>query len=80
MIRSYVAQRGKCPYSEFFWSTFSRIRLNTERYSVSLRIQSERGKNTYQENSEYEPFQAVVTSFKKLVNVNESVFWKNFDQ
>ena len=27
----------KCPYSELFWSTFSRIRLNMERYSVSLR-------------------------------------------
>ena len=29
----------KCPYSEFFWSIFSRIqtfRLNEERYSVSL--------------------------------------------
>ena len=28
----------KCPYSELFWSTFSG--LNTERYSVSLRIHS----------------------------------------
>ena len=30
--------RKKCPYSELFWSAFSRI------YSVSLRIQSECGK------------------------------------
>ena len=45
------ALRKKCPYLELFWSAFSRIRteygetlafgLNTERYSVSLRIQSE---------------------------------------
>ena len=30
----------KCPYFEFFWSVFSRIRLNTERYGVPLLIQS----------------------------------------
>ena len=30
----------KCPYSEFFRSLFSRIRTDTDRYSVSLRIQS----------------------------------------
>ena len=33
--------REKCPYSELFWSAFSRIRTE---YSVSLRIQSECGK------------------------------------
>ena len=33
--------RKKCPYSELFWSVFSRTR--TEEYSVSLRIQSESG-------------------------------------
>ena len=31
--------RKKCPYSELFWSVFSRTW--TEEYSVSLRIQSE---------------------------------------
>ena len=30
----------KCPYSELFWSTFSVFGLNTERYGVSLHIQS----------------------------------------
>ena len=33
--------RKKCPYLELFWSVFSAFGLNTERYSVSLRIQSE---------------------------------------
>ena len=38
--------RKKCPYSELFWSAFSRIwnEYGTERYEVSLRIQSERRK------------------------------------
>ena len=33
-----------CPYSELFWSDFPAFGLNTERYGVSLRIQSEWGK------------------------------------
>ena len=32
--------RKKCPYSELFWSAFSRIRTKYERYSLSLCIQS----------------------------------------
>ena len=28
--------RKKCPYLEFFWSVFSRIRTDTERYSVLI--------------------------------------------
>ena len=36
--------REKCPYSELFWSAFPACGLNTERYFVSLRIQSECGK------------------------------------
>ena len=31
----------KCPYLDFFWSVFPPFGLNTERYSTSLRIQSE---------------------------------------
>ena len=31
----------KCPYSEFFWSLFSRIRTEYDKYGVSLRIHSE---------------------------------------
>ena len=33
--------RKKCPFSELFWSVFSRIQTYTERYSVFLRVQSE---------------------------------------
>ena len=45
--------REKCPYSEFFWSVFSRIRTEYEKirsifpYSVRMR------ENTDQENFEY---------------------------
>ena len=31
----------KCPYSELFWFAFSAFGVNTERYRVPLRIQSE---------------------------------------
>ena len=42
---SSKALRKKCPYSELFWSAhFSAFGLNTERYGVSLHIQSECGK------------------------------------
>ena len=48
--------RKKCSYSEFFWSAFfshfPAFGLNTERYGVSFRIQSECGKNADQINSE----------------------------
>ena len=37
----HFSLRKKCPYSELFWSAFSRIRTE---YEVSLRIQSECGK------------------------------------
>ena len=36
--------REKCPYSEYFWSVFSRFGLNTEKYSGSLRIHFKYGK------------------------------------
>ena len=40
-----IPRRKKSPYSELFWSAFSPVfpafGLNTERYTVSLRIQSE---------------------------------------
>ena len=36
--------RKACPYSELFWSVFSCIWIDTEIYSLSLRIQSECGK------------------------------------
>ena len=39
-----VSLRENCPYSEFPCPYFPAFGLNTERYSVSLRIQSECGK------------------------------------
>ena len=46
----------KCPYSELFWSTFSRIWTEYGEYSISLRIQSKMRENADQNNSEYEHF------------------------
>ena len=56
--------RKKCPYLELFWSSFflhfPAFGLNTVRYSLSLRIQSElredAGKMHNQNNSEYGHF------------------------
>ena len=50
--RKNITRREKCPYSEFFWSVFSRIRieygeiLRISPYSVWMR------ENTDQKNSE----------------------------
>ena len=41
---SILPAHKKCPYSKLFWSVFSTFGLNAQRYSVSLRIQSECGK------------------------------------
>ena len=59
-IRKRFALREKCPYSEIFWSVFSRIRteygeiLRTSPYLVQMR------ENTDQKNSEYGHFSCVV--------------------
>ena len=37
----HLTLREKCRYSEFFWSIFFRIWTDAQRYSESLRIQSE---------------------------------------
>ena len=39
-LQKDYALRKKCPYSELFWSAFSLIWTDMERYGVSLRIQS----------------------------------------
>ena len=66
-----MALREKCPYSKFFWFIFSRIRteygLNLERYSVSLRIQSECGKiRTGKTPDKYTFYTEWVKSNKKM--------------
>ena len=56
MLLNNRALRKKCPYSELFWSTFSRIRteygeiLRISPYSVRMQ------ENADQNNSEYEHF------------------------
>ena len=50
LSRKYVLHE-KCPYSEFFWTVFSRSRTE---YGVSLRIQSYCGKIQPKKNSQYE--------------------------
>ena len=49
----------KSPYSEFFWSIFSAFGLNTKRYSVSLRIQSECRKIRTRKNPNKDTFDVV---------------------
>ena len=69
--------RKKCPYSELFCSTvfphFLAFGLNTERYGVSLRIQSKCGKNADQNNSEYRVF---LRSDKNNI-MNHHALWRN---
>ena len=52
--------REKCPYSELFWSAFPEFGLNTERYFVSLRIQSECGKMQIRITPNADTFYAVL--------------------
>ena len=64
-----ITLHKKCPYSELFWSAFfahfSAFGRNTEKYSVSLRIQFECGKNVDPNNSEYGHFLRSVIYKKK---------------
>ena len=48
-----------CPYSEIFWYAFSPFGLNTEIYSVSLRIQSKYGKIRTRKTPNTDTFYAV---------------------
>ena len=43
IITTYKSLRERCPYSQLFWSHFPAFKLNTDRYTVSLRIQSKYG-------------------------------------
>ena len=49
----------KCPYSEFFWSVFSRIQTEYREMRVSLRIQSEYGKIRTRKTQNMDNFYAV---------------------
>ena len=60
----------------FFWSIFSVIGLNTEIYSVNLRIQSEYGKMQTRKTLYLDTFHVVVLlkmkiSFEVMLNIFE---------
>ena len=62
VLRAYlsITLRGKCPYLEFFWSVFSRIRIE---YGEILRISpysDQMWEKMDQKNSEYEHFIVVL--------------------
>ena len=60
--------RETCPYSEFFWSMFSRIRTkygeirSMERYGLSLHFQSECGKIRTRKAPNTDTFHAVLNN------------------
>ena len=68
----------KCPYSELFWFTFSLIRSEYGEISVSLRIQSECGKNRTRITPNMDTFYAVCAEKKKAIQewVTQCIHWK----
>ena len=58
--------RKKCPYSELFWSVFSRIRTCISPYSVRMR------ENADQNNSEYGHFPRSDSLTKKQQHLNSA--------
>ena len=70
-----MSLRKKCPYSELFWSAFSRIRIKYEEiqsispYSVRMR------ENADQNNSEYGHFLRSVKFFITFLNVLQESQW-----
>ena len=66
---SHTTLRKKSPYSELLWSVFSAFGLNTERYAVSLGIQSECRKIRTRITPNTDAFYVVlVPSLKQLWN------------
>ena len=64
-----ITLREKCPYSEFFWSVFSRSRT---KYGEILRISPYSVRmleNTYQKNSKHRHFLRSVIHIQKHLNV-----------
>ena len=59
----------KCPYSEFFWSTFSRVFFWSAFYRVNLRIHSKCGKNAEHKTFQYGHFSCSVPNSLKCANV-----------
>ena len=55
--------RETSPYSEFFWSYFPAFELNTERYFVSLSIQSKYEKTQAKKTPNTDTFHAVLNGY-----------------
>ena len=55
-----------CPYSELFWSVFPPYGLNTERYRVSLRLQSECGKIRTRITPNRDTFQTIMFHYLEM--------------
>ena len=83
--------RKKCPYSELFWSAFHPFGLNTEKYGVHLRIQSECWKIRIRITPNMDTFHAWgspkidkitvkyhESDFKKIMSILEFVLWPLF--
>ena len=69
MFVSKVCLYENCPYLEFFQTFFREFRLNTEKYSVSLCIQSKCEKTRTNETPSTETFHAALAS-KKCISTN----------
>ena len=63
--------REKCPYSEFFWSVFSRIRTKYGEDPYSVRT----WENTDQKNSEYGQFSGMIIGEISSYNKGKFVFF-----
>ena len=61
-----VPLREKCPYSEFSVPYFPALGLNTDRYSVSIRIQPKYGKIPTRKTSKTDTIYAVAYSLLTL--------------
>ena len=61
-----ISLRKKCPYSGYFVPHFSAFGLNTERYGVSLHIQSECGKMRTRITPNMNTFHAVYVYIKYM--------------
>ena len=70
----YASLRKKCPYSELFWSAFSRIRTEYGAIGVSLCIQSECGKMQTRTTRNTEFFHAVHVFKCSIINLKNAPF------
>ena len=84
LIVPRITMREKCPYSEFFWFVFSRIRTeNGEIWCISP-YSVQMGENTDQKSSEYGHFSHNVrsrtTTFSHKSRNFSSLLWAIFSQ